>query len=388
MFQRRIFNKLSEAVQQFPAVVLTGPRQSGKTLLLREQFPTFTYINLEDPDTLLWAKSDPRALLARNKQGLIIDEAQCYPALFSYLQGYLDEAPKKPPVILSGSQNFLLVDNISQSLAGRVAIFEFLPLTYEEYMSDNTAPALSLWEFLYSGSYPRPYHESLDVKLWRNSYIRTYLERDVRSILNVRDLSQFQLFLKLCAGQHGQLLNLNNIARDCGVSFTTANKWIGLLEASYIVYRLQPYHNNYRKRLVKTPKLYFYDSGLVCQLLGIESADHLQMHAQRGEIFEGFVITEIVKHYFSKGERPPIYFWRDHTGLEVDCILDRALNPLAIEIKSTATATPDIMNGLRKWQAAAQYPADQCVVVYAGDQQQGFKEISLFPFQAFYKVLD
>jgi hypothetical protein len=387
MFQRLITKTLTAAAEKFPVTVLTGPRQSGKTTLLREFFPDYHYVSLEAPDTLLYAKEDPRGFLQTSGQHCIIDEAQHYPELFSYLQEILDELRQKRRYILSGSQNFLLAERVSQTLAGRSVILELLPLSYAEYLSEKSSPPLSIWEFLYHGGYPRPYHEKLPIKLWYESYIRTYLERDIRSLVNVKDLAKFQLFLKLCAGRHGQLLNMNALANDAGVSHTTVTHWLSMLEASYIVFRLAPYYKNFNKRLVKTPKLYFFDSAIVCMLSGIESPEHLQFHASRGAIFEGFVLAELYKTALAKGHRPSVYFWRDHAGMEIDVLIETGGQLRAIEIKSGSTVTQDYFENLYRFQETTHTPASHCNIVYAGKNHLQRHGISVVPWNDIMKLM-
>jgi len=388
MFNRAISQTIKAASQAFPALLLMGPRQSGKTTLLKMLFPDYRYINLESPDTLLRIKSDPRGFLDSDQSHWIIDEAQNYFELFSYLQEAIDNNPLKGQFILSGSQNFLLNEKISQTLAGRVAIFELLPLSYQEYRSNPNFQPMKIWDYLYQGSYPRPYHEQMDTSIWYNSYIRTYLERDVRSLLNVRDLSTFQFFIKLCAGRHGQLLNLNALASECGISQTTATQWLSILEASYILYLLRPHHQNFNKRLVKTKKLYFYDSAIVCHLLGIESAEHLKIHSHRGAIFEGFVMAEILKFYYALGKMPPLYFWRDHLGTEVDALLEKSDKLIAIEIKSTATFTPDLLLELNKWRKIAQVSAKYGFLVYGGEESYQYDKTDIIAWNQCAEMLD
>lgn len=377
MFKRKITETVIKAATTFPVTVLTGPRQSGKTTLLRYLFPNYKYISLESPDTLLEIQQDPRGFLDLYSQ-LIIDEAQHYPELFSYLQEYVDKPNQPGKYILSGSQNFLLAEKISQSLAGRAAILELLPLTIEEFKTSPEQKTLELWDYLFHGSYPRPYHEHLDTQLWYDSYIQTYLERDVRSLVNVRELSRFQLFLKLCAGRHGQLLNLTTLGHDCGISQTTAAHWLSILEASYIVYRLTPYYRNFNKRLVKTPKLYFYDTAIVCRLLGIESPQHLSTHAHRGAIFEGFILTEIIKTYKNKGKTASLYFWRDQQGNEIDAILEQRDVLIAIEIKSGKTLVTDMFAPLRNWQKIS--GSDICYLIYGGTEHKPYQNIKILPW--------
>lgn len=367
MFNRSLTPTLTKRIQQFPIIALVGPRQSGKTTLLRHNYPDYDYINLELPDTLNLIKADPRSLLEKKRpHGLIIDEAQQYPALFSYIQVISDETQKKGQFILSGSQNFLLNAQITQSLAGRVAMLELLPLTYPEYLTNKKMPAADVWTWLFNGSYPRPYQDHIAIRDWLGSHIQTYIERDVRSLLNIRDIKQFQLFLKLCAGRHGQLLNISELASDCGIATKTAHHWLNILEASYIIFRLPPYFKNFSKRLIKSHKLYFYDSSIVCYLLGIETPDHLSIHAARGAIFEGYVISELKKHFLNQGESKDLYFWRDSNGIEIDCLFEQGGTLNAIEIKSTKTFQASLLKNLNRWEKSIDIP-HQTYLVYTGE---------------------
>jgi predicted AAA+ superfamily ATPase len=368
MFTRELTPTLKKVADSFPAIFLTGPRQSGKTTLLRQTFPDYTYISLERPDVLERMKSDPLGFLQDHEQKWIIDEAQRFPEIFSYIQDRIDQMPKRGQFILSGSQNFLLSQHISQTLAGRASILELLPLTYHEYRTHEGFTEMDVWPFLFYGGYPRPYQEALDHHLWLGSYVRTYIERDVRDLLNIKDLSKFSTFLKLCAGRHGQLLNLNALAVDAGISQTTATEWLSLLEASYILFRLKPYYKNFNKRLVKTPKLFFYDSGLLCYLLGIESPEHLAMHAQRGAVFEGFAITELMKQQLAQGDFSDFYFWRDHLGLEIDLLKEHGNEQIAFEIKSSKTFQTDFLHSLLKWTSITGNKRENSHLIYAGDQ--------------------
>ncbi len=379
MFYRKITETLQRALASFAVTVLTGPRQSGKTTLLRHLLPDYTYVNLERPDILLRIKEDPMGFLNDNKMW-IIDEAQNFPELFSYIQVYVDEQGKPGQFILSGSQNFLLSKHISQSLAGRAAILQLLPLLQQEYLSNPDCAALDIWPYLYQGSYPKPYQEKIDITLWYQSYIQTYLERDVRSQLNIKDLHKFQLFLKLCAGRHGQLLNLSSLAADVGVSQTTVSHWLNVLEASYLVFRLQPYYKNFNKRLVKTPKLYFYDSAIVCQLLGIDSSEHLKIHAARGAIFEGYIIAEMVKYYVAQGKPAPVYFWRDQQGLEIDCIIERGDMLTTLEVKSAATFTESALKNIKTWQKITKDVSINSLLVYTGNERLNVQSHQILPW--------
>jgi predicted AAA+ superfamily ATPase len=379
-FSRQITPLLQKAAQMFPIVTLTGPRQSGKTTLLKQLFTDYQYINLEDPEQLLRLQADPKGVLQQGKW--VIDEAQRYPELFSYLQILVDAQPQAGRFILSGSQHFLLTESINQSLAGRTLVLELLPLSYQEFLSHPHIPHKDLWAYLYQGSYPRPYQEKLDIALWYSSYLRTYLERDVRSLVNIKDLSRFQKFLKLCAGFHGQLLNQSAIAAACGVANATIDAWLGILQTSRIIFLLQPYHRNFKKRVVKTPKLFFYDSAIVCQLLGIESAEHLQLHSSRGAIFEGFVLAEMIKYYSAQGKTAPLYFWRDHQGHEVDGLIERAENLYALEVKSGQTLTDDRLKGLKQWQKISSTPAEHAYLIYAGSESYTLQGMHILSWQA------
>jgi uncharacterized protein len=388
MFKRNITPLLEKTVASFPVTVLTGPRQSGKTTLLKQCFPNYTYLNLESPETLFQVQQDPNSFFQDQTKSWIIDEAQRWPDLFSYIQIMVDHDKKPGQFILSGSQNILLSEKISQSLAGRAAILELLPLSYDDYLSANKDPDIPLWSYLYQGSYPRIYDENLDSALWTQSYIRTYIERDVRALINIKDISTFQLFLKLCAGQHGQLLNISAIAQACGLSQPTISHWLSVLETSYITYRLRPYYKNYKKRLVKTPKFYFYDSGLVCQLLGIDSSDHLQIHSSRGAIFEGWVISECIKYYKSLGKEAPLYFWRDHSGHEIDLIMTRAEHEFAIEIKSGQTLNQSFITPIQEWMAITQASAQNARLIYAGTSTTTIGSIPVISWQAIRTLFD
>lgn len=388
MFKRQLKKILVERLSQFPVIVLMGPRQSGKTTLL-ESLDGYDYINLESPDQLQLMQTDPKGQLMHKKsKGIIIDEAQNFPDLFSYIQVIADKNKQKGEFILSGSQNFTLNQYITQSLAGRAGLLELLPLTYSEYLSSPTQGHLSVWEWLYGGGYPRPYQENIPVKVWMDSYVRTHLERDVRSLLKVKDLNLFQRFLRLCAGRHGQLLNSNQLSMDCGISHTTVMHWISLLEASYLIFRLQPYHNNFQKRLTQSSKLYFYDAGLVCYLLGIDSPEHLSLHASRGAIFEGYVISELYKHFYNDNEPPRLFFWRDSNGNEVDCLIEHGGELLAIEIKSSMTLAPHLFKSLKKWQKISGILDSSCQLIYTGEKQQkDFNGMKIFAWDEIQKIV-
>lgn len=363
----------------FPIVAITGPRQSGKTTLARAVFPDKPYVSLEDPDEREFATADPRRFLARfDAHGAVLDEIQRCPALFSYLQALVDTRQRMGDFVLTGSQQPGLVSGLTQSLAGRVGLVQLLPFSMGELEAAGRLPT-SLDAVLWRGLYPPLHHRDLTPGDWLANYVATYVERDVRQMLAVRDLSLFQRFLRLCAARSGQLLNLSALASDCGITHVTAREWLTVLEASYLVMLLRPYHRNFGKRLVKTPKLYLLDPGLMAWLLGIRSAETLGTHAQRGALFETLVVTECVKHAFHRGEAADLYFWRDGAGLEVDLLRERDGHLQAMELKSGATFASDWLGPLRRWQALADTPTDMPWLVYGGEhsaERQGVQAIA------------
>jgi hypothetical protein len=366
MIDRILNTKLLELVKKYPIVTLTGPRQSGKSTLLQNSFPDYQYVSLEDPDLRLLATEDPRGFLNTYKDKTIIDEAQRVPSLFSYIQTHTDAQKKEGMYILAGSHNFLLMESINQSLAGRSAILRLLPFSHQEMKNGGILPK-STNEEIFLGAYPRLYDKSIAPEDFYPHYIQTYVERDVRMIKNIEDLSKFIRFLKLCSGRVGQLLNLSSLANECGISVSTATAWMSLLEASYIVYLLKPDHNNYAKRLVKTPKLYFYDTGIACSLLDIRTPEQLSTHYLRGGLFENLVINEFIKASLNKGRDPNITFWRDSTGNEVDLIQTVAGKQSAYEIKSSATYSKEFFKAISKWAKLSDTPPNRCFTIYNGE---------------------
>ncbi len=368
MIHRTLETKLRELLKKYPIVTLTGPRQSGKSTLLRNAFPDFAYVSLEDPDMRRFAELDPKGFLATYPERTILDEVQRVPALFSYLQTHTDAVNDVGMYLLAGSHNFLLMEQIDQSLAGRTGILKLLPFSHEEMAGGGVLPA-SVDEEIFMGSYPRLYDRQIAPDDYYPYYIQTYVERDVRQMKNISDLSLFEKFVRLCAGRVGQLFNLSQVANDCGVAVSTVSAWISILEASYICYYLRPDDNNFTKRLVKTPKLYFYDTGLACSLLGIRSAEQLRSHYLRGGLFENMVVNDFLKRAYNVGQPPQLTIWRDSTGNEVD-LLDYADGlPRAYEIKSGETFTLDYFKGLTRWAKLSGATPDQLAVVYAGDKQ-------------------
>ncbi len=370
MINRNAKNVLHELSSGYYVVAVTGPRQAGKTTLVKHVFNHKKYISLEDPDEREFAQQDTRRFLARLPEGAILDEVQRCPELFSYLQTRVDNDRQPGQFILTGSQQFGLLREVAQSLAGRVGLLELPPFSYSEIKGTRHAPN-SLDELLWKGLYPPLYDRNLKPENWYKGYMQTYIERDVRQLLNIKDLSTFQRFVRMCAARIGQLLNLSNLANECGITHNTAKAWISTLEASYIVFLLQPHHRNYNKRLVKTPKLYFYDSGLAAWLLGIKDVEQLSIHAMRGALFEGWVISELMKARYNAGYQSNLYFWRDHIGNEVDVIIEQGEKLIPIEIKSGQTLSSSAFSGLHKWLKLAANDADEAYLCYGGEESYG-----------------
>jgi uncharacterized protein len=347
-------------------IAVTGPRQSGKTTLARALFADKAYVSLENPDEHAFAERDPRAFLNRFASGAILDEVQRCPHLLSWLQGLVDERGRMGDFVLTGSAQFDLIAGITQSLAGRVGRIELLPLTVDELAAAGKLPS-ALEDLLLCGGYPALYDRELSPGDWFPNYVSTYLERDVRQLVVVRDLSLFQRFVRMCAARSGQLLNLAALGADCGISAVTARQWLSVLEASYLVARLPPYHRNFGKRLIKSPKLYFLDVGLMAWLLGIRDAASIQTHAARGALFETYVVSECIKQRFNAGQGADLYFWRDNTGHEVDLLFDTPQGMQAVEIKSGSTFASDWPDAIHRWQKFATDAAHTPVIVYGGE---------------------
>lgn len=336
-------------------------------VVIQNQLTRNKDVSLEDPDMRLFATEDPRGFLATYPDKTIIDEVQRVPSIFSYIQTHTDKENKEGMYLLAGSHNFLLMESINQSLAGRTAILRLLPFSHLEMKEGNILPP-TVNEEIFKGAYPRLYDKDITPTDYYPFYIQIYVERDVRLMRNIGDLSKFIRFLKLCAGRIGQLLNISSLANECGVSVTTATSWISILEASYICYLLKPDHNNYAKRLVKAPKLYFYDTGLACSLLDIRNADQIATHFLRGGLFENLVINEFIKEAYNKGKEPNLSFWRDSTGNEVDLLRTEEGKQYAYEIKSGATYSSDFFKGISKWAKLSGATPEQCFAIYNGDK--------------------
>lgn len=366
MIKRDIADKLFYLVEKFPIVTLTGPRQSGKSTLLRNVLTDYRYVSLEDPELMMLAREDPRSFIRTFPDKTIIDEAQRVPAFFSYLQTHTDLAGREGMYCLAGSHNFLLMESISQSLAGRTAILKLLPFSHNEMRQAALLPKNTDAEIFY-GSYPRIFDKAIAPTDFYPSYIQTYLEKDVRLLKNIGNMSDFLRFTQLCAGRVGQLLNLSSLANDCSISVSTATSWLSILETSYICYTLRADHANYTKRLVKAPKLYFYDTGLACALLSIRSAPQLSTHYLRGALFENLVINEFIKAALHRGQAPVLTFWRDKAGVELDLMCYGADSVEVYEIKSGATYSADFFKNLTKWTKLSGLSAEHCHVIYDGD---------------------
>ncbi len=363
----------------FKAVSIVGPRQSGKTTLTRALFPNKPYVNFENPDIRNFATEDPRGFLAQYRGGAIFDEAQRVPELFSYLQQILDESSEKGLFIITGSNNFLLQESISQSLAGRVGYLNLLPLSLSEI---NGISNLNLNNLMLRGGYPSLHIDTIDAQKWYSNYIRTYVERDVRLIKNITNLTVFERFIRLCAGRVGQLLNMNSLSVEVGVDSKTIQSWIGLLETSFIAFRVQPYHQSFNKRIVKMSKLYFYDTGLVAALLGIEHEKQLDVNVYRGALFENLIILELLKARYNRGNLNPLYFWRDSQGHEIDLLFENDSELVPVEIKSGQTITPDYFKGIEYLQKLTKAtPGNRGFVVYAGSAiQHRSQDITVLPY--------
>jgi uncharacterized protein len=367
MIKRLILGEAKLALTQFRALCITGPRQSGKTTLSKLLFKGKPYVNFENPSVQHEAQLNPEAFLKKYKAGAVFDEVQRVPHIFRYLQEMLDKNTKRGQFILTGSNNFLLQEQVSQSLAGRAGYLSLLPFSYAELENAELA-ANNVNKHILTGGYPEIWQEKLLPGTWLNSYIQTYVQRDVRLLRNITNLAAFNRFIYLCANYAGQILNRDELAKQTGVDTKTILAWLGLLENSYIIYLLQPWYNNMNKRIVKSPKLYFYDTGLLCHLLGIKSITALQKHNAYGSIFENWVITEIKKNNFNAGLNEGMYYFRDNVGNEVDLITERDGQPLAIEIKAATKINSSMLRGLQFWQK--NQPKSSCILLYGGNENK------------------
>lgn len=380
MIKRQISNKLLQLSKKFRVVTITGPRQSGKTTLAKAVFSEYDYVSLENLDTRLLAQEDPRGFLQSHPEKCIIDEIQLVPELLSYIQTIVDKENIKGRFILTGSQNLLLLEKITQSLAGRTALIKLLPLSQLE-LSKLPAINFSYYEeIIYQGFYPAIYADEIPPEDFYPAYVETYVQRDVRQIQNIRNLTTFTSFIKLCAGRTGQILDYSSLASDAGISVNTVKEWISVLETSYIIFLLQPYYKNFSKRLIKSPKLYFYDTGLASYLLNIKDETQLSTHYLKGSLFENFVILELLKHRFNQGLQSDIFFWRDNKKNEIDCIVDK-VEPIAIEIKSGKTFTKDFLKMRKYWQNVSAIENNDFSLVYGGEESFSFQGTNIYSWK-------
>lgn len=386
MLTRSISPTLHRLAASFPVLAMTGPRQSGKTTLARAQFADKPYVSLEDPVERTFANEDPRGFLARFSQGAVFDEAQRWPDLFSHLQGMVDADRRPGRFILTGSQQFGLLAGVTQSLAGRVGMTRLLPLAATEIPA-VTARTLSLDGLMLKGGYPALHTQPVEPADWFASYIATYVERDVRQVLNIQSLPTFQRFLRLCAGRTGQLLNVSALASEAGITANTAKSWLAVLESSDLIHLLPPYHRNFGKRLVKMPKLYFHDTGLACWLLGIRSEDVLTLHPLRGALFENWVVGEFIKARYNRGQPADLHFWRDNNGLEADLIFEQGEHLQMVEIKSGQTITSDT---IRAGQRAIRMAKDEALapwLIYGGDETYERSGVKIFGWREIHTAI-
>lgn len=384
MIQREAESRLRYLATHFKAVAVIGPRQSGKTTLVRQIFPDKPYYSMENPDIRQWVTEDPRGFLQSVSGGAVLDEIQHVPALFSYLQQVLDEAPGKGRFILTGSNNFLMQEKISQSLAGRVAYLGLLPFSLREIH-----PIVQHWDdpkLIWNGFYPPIYDQHVPPRDWIQNYIQTYIERDVRQLKNIHRLYLFERFIRLMAGRTATEWVAHVLASETGVDTKTVQSWAGVLMNSFLTFQLPAYFNNYRKTIVKRPKIYFYDTAIVCGLTGIRRPEHLQWHPAYGQIFESMVTADIMKYFLHRGVRPPIYYWRDKTGHEIDLIIDTDKEPLAVEIKSGQTVNPEWFRHLRYWHKLT--GSSRSYLLYGGTRTMTRGATHVIPWREFVRHLD
>lgn len=380
---RSITYPFRNILTKYPIVALTGPRQSGKTTFLKETLSDYRYISLENPDNRLYAETDPAGFLKEYDRFVIFDEVQRVPVLFSYLQGIVDDSKIMGQFILSGSQNFHLMQSITQSLAGRVAIFKLFPFDNKELLSANLLNEEDFFYNLLKGFYPAIYDRDIPSKTFYSNYIQTYVQRDVSELINIRDLKLFQNFVALCATRVGQMLNLNSLANECGITQPTAKSWLTALENSYILFQLHPYYKNFSKRIVKTSKLYFYDTGLLCHLLKVNSKKILQDHALKGSLFENLMIAEYVKQMYHQDELQDIWFWRESSGHEVDLLVETENGFNVAEFKSSMTVMPHMFKPMQKFEEISGWENLKKNLVYTGEQSQKRSYGNVIPWNKF-----
>lgn len=385
MFERKLTSYIKKLAKKYPVVTLMGPRQSGKTTLVRAAFPEKPYVNLEDSENRALATIDPKSFMEKYKQGAILDEIQRVPALLSYIQVLVDVADQKGLFILTGSHQAELHSVIAQSLAGRTSLLRLLPLSLQELRKATFQDSIE--EIILQGGYPRIYKERLSIANAYSSYFQTYVERDVRQILQVKDILVFERFIKLLAGRVGQIVNYSSLAADVGVSSITIREWISVLEATYIIVRLEPYFENFGKRTIKSPKVYFTDTGLACFLLGIEEVEQLRQDSLYGSLFENWVVLELIKARYNQGKDPHLYFYRNVSGKEVDLLFQQGSRLVPIEIKSGKTFSSTFLSGLKYFHKEASARASGGVLIYGGDQLQKVDPFQLYPAERCSEIL-
>ncbi len=379
MIKRAIAEKILHYARRYPVITITGPRQSGKTTLCKALFPKLKYYSLENTDTRNFARNDPRSFLSGTlKGGAVIDEIQRVPELVSYIQEIADSEGKPGLFILTGSQNFHLLDTVSQSLAGRTALAVLLPFSYAELYSNK---AIQIDKVLFNGFYPRIHDKKLNPTEALSFYVSTYIERDIRSLINVTDLTKFEIFIKLCAGRVAQIMNMSSLANDCGISHNTAKSWLSVLEASYIIFFVRPHHANFGKRLIKSPKLYFTDCGLAAYLLDIQNIRHIANHPLKGALFENFVVAELLKARMNRGKNSNIHYFRDNVGNEVDIILENGVSVRPVEIKLGSTINEDYFKGLRYYRNLNKKNGAKPALIYGGIQDQRRQTADVFSYR-------
>ena len=384
MQKRTIESALKELSLKYPVVTITGPRQSGKTTLCRKVFAEKPYVNLEAPDDRQFAIDDPRGFLSAYQGGAIFDEIQRAPELLSYLQPMIDEDPEPGQFILTGSQQFNIKEALSQSLAGRTGILTLLPFDWNEIQSYQDMKETN--NLIFHGFYPRIHHMQINPSQALGDYFETYVQRDVRQLLQIRNAGAFEKFIRLCAGRIGQLLNLHNLSNETGVSHTTVREWVSILEASYIIFQLQPWHANISKRLIKTPKLYFWDVGLAAYLLGLQEAKHIARDPLRGNLFENMVVAEVLKQYYHRGIRPRLSFYRDRSGNEVDLVIEDGHDLALLEIKSGETINRHFFQGMERFSKVAGERIRGGILVYGGTKAQSRSDWEVLPVKDLWKI--
>ncbi len=374
MINRKIIKEIKILAKEFPIVAIMGPRQSGKTTIAKHIFKKHKYVSLEDHDKRRMAINDPRGFLKQYNKNVIIDEAQRAPEFFSYLQTHIDDVKTSGSFILTGSQNYLLMENITQSLAGRVGLVTLFPLSLEELPTENKG---DIFKTIFNGFYPRIFDQKIRPSSFYKTYLNTYLEKDIRLIKNISDYNLFLKFLKLLAGRSGQILNIQTVADDVGIASKTVESWLSVLETSFIIYRLRPYYKNYNKRIVKHSKLFFYDVGLVCYLLGIKKAEELESYYQFGNLFENFIISDLIKYSYNHGELTDFYFWKDNHNNEIDLLMESGNKIKVIEIKSAQTFREEFLKNMSKFIKLEKKKKVEQFLLYGGDENLTYKKTKI-----------